>query len=398
MHIKQTDFTGEHEMPSWLVLVLATACGLTVANLYYAQPLLSIIAHELGLPASLASFIVTLTQLGYCAGLIFLVPLGDLVENKRLVVSHLSVLVMALILAATASSSGIFLAATMLMGLSAVAVQIMVPLAAHMAPAAKRGQIVGTVMSGLFLGIMLARPIASLVTDTFGWRALFIGSAIMIGLMTLTLSYLLPTRHPHSQYSYPALIQSLWTLFLNTPILRWRAAYQAALFAAFTLFWTTVPLQLASANFGLTQRGIAFFALAGVAGVIAAPIAGVLADRGWSRMGTCLSLIVVALAFVLAGMAKSSLITLVVASILLDFGVQANVVFGQRAIYALSAEHRSRLNGLYMALFFMGGAVGSSIASLLFSHGGWLLVCAVGFSLPVITLGLFGYANSKQTD
>ncbi|WP_410210089.1 MFS transporter [Aquirhabdus sp.] len=385
------------DLPGWLVGVLAMACGLTVANLYYAQPLLNIIAPSLGLPVSMSSLIVTLTQLGYCAGLIFLVPLGDLLENRRLVVSCLTALIFALALAATACGSIVFMVAVTLVGFSTVAVQMMVPIAAHMAPVAKRGQIVGTIMSGLLLGIMLARPVASLFTDAFGWRALFASSAVAMGITTVVMAYVLPKRQPDADHSYHELIKSLGVLLINTPVLRWRAAYQAALFAAFTLFWTAVPLQLAGPTFAMSQRGIALFALAGVTGAIAAPIAGMLADRGWSRFGTGASLVMVAIAFALAALGThGSLIALVSACILLDMGVQANLVFGQRAIYALKAEHRSRLNGLYMAIFFVGGAFGSAIASLLFTHGGWNLVCAIGLAFPLLALGLFFVERSRR--
>ena len=389
---KHTSTDIHPAMPTWLVWLLAAACGLTVANLYYTQPLLNIIAPALGLSTSMASLIVTLTQLGYCAGLIFLVPLGDLVENRRLVVSCLTVLVVALILAATASGSAMFLASTVLIGLSTVAVQMMVPIAAHMAPEEKRGQIVGVVMSGLLMGIMLARPVASIIADVFGWRAVLASSAIIMATTAFALSYLLPKRQPNVDHTYPELIQSLWSILRTTSVLRWRAAYQAMLFAAFTLFWTAVPLQLTGSTFAMSQHGVALFALVGVTGAIAAPIAGALADRGWSRLGTGISLMVVAISFVVAAFGThGSLIALIISCILLDMGVQANLVFGQRAIYALNAEHRSRLNGLYMAIFFVGGAMGSAIASLLFTYGGWDYICIAGFVFPVIALCLFFY-------
>lgn len=388
---------NEHDIPGWLVSVLAVACGLTVANLYYAQPLLPVIAPALNIPASMASLVVTLTQLGYCAGLLFLVPLGDLVENKQLVVFSLNLLVFALVCAAIAPAAPLFMAASALIGLGAVAVQMMVPLAAHLAPAHKRGQVVGTVMSGLLLGIMLSRPVASLVTDAFDWHVLFIGSAVVAAAMSLGLRFLLPRRKPRASHSYPELIASLWHLLRDTPVLRRRAAYQAAMFAAFSLFWTAVPLELAGPTFGLSQRGIAWFALAGATGAIAAPIAGRLADLGWSRVGTLVSLLLAVVSFgVAVPGAGGSLVALVIACILLDVGVQSNLVLGQRAIFALSPEHRSRLNGLFMAIFFLGGAVGSGMAGLLLTHGGWPLVCAVGAAFPLAALCLFRVAEPAE--
>ena len=379
--------TPNAAVPTWLVMLLAAACGLIVANLYYAQPLIALIAPAIGMPAQAASLIVTLSQCGYGAGLILLVPLGDLTENRRLVVCTLSLAALALAVASMASTSFWFLLAALCVGFGSVAAQMLVPMAAHLAPDASRGRMVGNVMSGLLLGIMLARPVASVVAHAFGWRAVFVSSAVAMAALVLVLGRLLPQRRPIAQQSYAELLFSLWTLLATTPILRRRAAYHAALFAAFTLFWTVVPLLLASSTYGLSQRGIALFALAGAIGVVAAPVAGRMADRGWSRIATGVSLLIVAFAFVLARVGgQGSMPALVAAAILLDLGVQSNLVLGQRAIYALGANARSRLNGLYMAIFFCGGALGSAIASLIYAQGAWALVSWVGMAFPIAAL------------
>jgi predicted MFS family arabinose efflux permease len=376
-------------IPAWMILLLATACGLIVANLYYAQPLIGLIAPAVGLAPAAASLIVTLSQLGYCAGLVLLVPLGDLVENRRLTLLTLGGVILALLMAATAPSAAWFLAASLAIGLGSVAVQMLVPLAAHLAPDAIRGRVVGNVMGGLLLGLMLARPVASLVADDLGWRFLFGAAAVVMAGLTAILRLLLPQRHPAATHSYATLIGSLWTLLRRTPVLRRRAAYQASLFAAFSLFWSAVPLELAGPQFRLTQRGIALFALAGAAGAIAAPIAGRIADRGWSRIATGASLALVAAAFLLAWLGSGSVVALATAGVLLDFGVQSNLVLGQRAIYALGAETRSRLNGIYMAIFFGGGAIGSAVASLAYARGGWVLVSRIGLAIPIAALLLY---------
>lgn len=379
-----------HGLSAWVILLLATSCGMIVANLYYAQPLIGLIAPAVGLRFSQASWIVTLTQVGYGSGLVFLVPLGDLVENRKLVLWTLSVAFVALVAVANATSATALLSAALFVGLGSVPVQMLVPLAAHLAPEAKRGQIVGKVMSGLLGGIMLARPVSSLVTSIFGWRAVFGGSAVVMVLVGLVLRRSLPPRVPSANHSYPDLIGSLWTLLRTTPALRRRALYQAAIFAAFTLYWTDVPLVLASPPFGMTQKGIGLFSLVGVVGVFAAPIAGRLADRGLTRVATGLSLTLVAIAFLLAHRGGSgSVAVLLAAGVVLDLGVQANLVLGQRTIYALGAQVRSRLNGLYMAIFFAGGAVGSAIASAAFVHGGWGLVSWIGLGFPVAALVYF---------
>lgn len=389
----------EHEISTWMTILLAAACGLIAANLYYAQPLIGLIASDIGLHPSAASMIVALTQIGYCSGLLLLVPLGDLTENRRLISLTLCGVVIALLLATVAPNAPLFLAASLLIGLSAVTVQMLVPLAAHMTTDAKRGRVVGNVMSGLLLGIMLSRPVSSLIANSFGWRATFGTSAVIMFVLLLVLRHLLPHRRPVADHSYAELIGSLWVLLRDTPILRRRAAYQAALFASFTLFWTIVPQVLSGPQFGFTQRGIALFALSGAAGVFSAPIAGRMADRGWSRVGTGLSLALVAIGLVVAHFgAHGSVMLLMIGGILLDLGVQSNLVLGQRTIYALGSHARSRLNGLYMALFFAGGAFGSAISSVTFIHGGWELVSWVGVAFPVAALLFYAteFVGSKN--
>ncbi|HTR17122.1 MAG TPA: MFS transporter, partial [Acetobacteraceae bacterium] len=285
-----------------------------------------------------------------------------------------------------------FLIAALCIGLGSVAVQVLVPYAAHLAPPAARGRMVGNVMSGLMFGVMLARPAASFITDALSWHAVFrISAALMVGL-ALVLRVALPPRHPQSGLSYGALLASMAQLARHTPVLQRRALYHACLFGAFSLFWTTVPLEL-TRTFHLSQTGIALFALAGVAGAISAPIAGRVADRGWTRPATGLAMLTVAAAFLLTRLGQpgsiASLSLFVAAAILLDFGVVANLVLGQRAIFSLGEEYRNRLNGLYMATFFGGGALGSALGGWAFAQGGWPLAAWFGVSLPVLALLYF---------
>ncbi|PWC38990.1 MFS transporter [Azospirillum sp. TSO35-2] len=372
-----------------LILLMALACGVVVANIYYAQPLVALIGPAVGLSPETASLVVTLTQIGYGAGLILLVPLGDLLENRRLVGVTLCSTVVALLVAAVAPSAGLFLAASFLIGVTSVAVQMLVPLAAHMAPEASRGRVVGSVMSGLLLGILLARPVSSLIADSFGWRAVFgLSAVVMVGFAVL-LTRVLPQRRPTSRSSYGALLGSLGRLLVRTPVLQRRTAYQTMMFASFSLYWTAVPLLLAGAPFHLTQRGIALFALSGAAGALVAPIAGRIADRGWTRPATGFALATAALSFFVARAGEGSIALLVLAGLLLDMGVQMNMVLGQRAIYSLGAETRSRMNAIYMAIFFVGGAAGSALAGTAFALGGWGPVTWIGFAFPA--LGLLFY-------
>ena len=377
------------KVPNWITLLLAISCGVIVANLYYAQPLIGLISADTNLPPASAGLIVTLTQVGYVVGLLFIVPLSDLIENRRLIVSTLVIVICALVAAPLARNALFFLVAAMFIGLGSVATQILVPYAAHLATEDRRGQVVGNVMSGLLLGIMLARPVASFITDIWGWQAIFILSAVITTVLTILLALVLPERKPSPTMNYGDLISSLWLLFKTKNILRRRSLYQACLFGAFSLFWTVVPLWLTN-YFHLSQQGIALFSLAGVAGAIAAPIAGRLADRGWTRILTGLAIVIAAQSFLLTYIVQDNstiaLAMLVVAAITLDMAVSGNLVLSQRTIYSLGNEVRGRINGVFMAVFFIGGAIGSALGGWAYAYGGWMLASMLGLSMPIAAL------------
>ncbi len=377
---------GAITMTKGLVMLFAFCCGAIVANIYYAQPIIELIAPDIGLSSTMASLIVSLTQVGYALGLFFLVPLGDLLENRRLMLLTTGVAILSLLGAAFAEQPNLFLVVSLLVGFSSVSVQMLIPLAAHLAPEETRGRVVGSIMGGLLLGILLARPVSSLVADHFGWRAVFGSAAVLMAGISVVLATTMPKRVPDHRASYGQLLFSLWALLRQQPVLRQRAFYQACMFATFSLFWTAVPLELAR-NHGLSQSQIALFALIGAIGAIAAPISGRLADAGHSRIATLSALLFGALSF-LPGLtpAPYNLIGLAVTGVVLDFCVQMNLVVGQRAVYALDAASRSRLNALYMTSIFIGGAIGSSVASVLFDHGGWVWISVVGTALPLIAL------------
>jgi len=386
----------DRRISRWMMVLLAAACGLIAANLYYAQTLVGPIRDAIGLTSTAAGLIVTITQIGYVIGLLFIVPLSDILENRRLAVIMLLIAVGALLTAAFATNAPLFLIASLFIGTGSVVAQILVPLAAFLAAEDQRGRVVGSVMSGLLLGIMFARPLASFTASLWDWRSIFVMSAIVTFLLTILLGYVLPVRKPSPAVRYGQLIFSLGTLLRHTPALRRRALYQAFLFGAFSLFWTVVPLHLAAA-YGMSQRGIAWFALVGVGGAIAAPIAGRLADKGWSKRLTGLAMIVAALSFGLIHLFHShsapALILLFVTAITLDMSVSGNLVVGQRAIYALGSEARGRLNGLFMAIFFLGGAIGSSLGGWAYTQGGWKLASFIGTLLPVLALIYFFTEN-----
>lgn len=389
----------EKSISPLMTFMFAAACGLIAANLYYGQPLAGPISQQLGFTPAATGLIVTLTQIGYGLGLLLIVPLGDLVENRRLILTLIACAALALLGAALAWSPLLFLLASLCIGIGSVAVQVLVPFAAHMAPDANRGAVVGNVMSGLLCGIMLARPAASFLSELASWHLVYTLSAFaMLGLAGV-LRAVLPARVPHTRLRYGQLLASMAHLALHNPVLQRRAIYQACMFGAFSVFWTTTPLLLAGPDFNLTQNGIALFALAGAAGAIASPIAGRLADRGWTRLATAFAMVLAIMALVIGHFSGSgsllALVMLTLSGILLDFGVQTNLVLGQRAIYALSAEHRSRLNGLYMATFFAGGAFGSAIGGWAYATGGWSMTSWIAVCFPVVALLIFATERHK---
>lgn len=390
---------NQETISPWITSLLATACGLIVANLYYAQPLAGPISASLGLSPEAAGLVVTMAQIGYVAGLLLIVPLGDLVETRKLVLYVISLGALALFGAALSTRPPQFLLAAFLIGLGSVTVQILIPYAAHLAPEATRGRVVGNVTTGLMVGILLARPAASFIASASSWHVVYLVSGTIMILLAIVLRWTLPRRLPRTDVSYPALLLSLLYLIRTTPLLRRRAIYQSGLFGAFSLFWTTTPLLLAGPEFHMSQRGIAWFALAGVAGAVAAPIAGRIADRGWSHAASGAAMLISALAFALTHIADAgstaSLALLVTAAITLDFGVQGNLVLGYRALFVLGAEYRSRLNGLYMATFFMAGAIGSGVGAWAYARGGWALASGIGFAMPVMVLIYFATEPRK---
>ncbi|KGV16608.1 MFS transporter [Burkholderia pseudomallei] len=381
------------QMARGLILLFAFSCGAIVANLYYAQPIIALIAPDLHMSGGMASLIVSLTQIGYAAGLFFLVPLGDLVENKKLMVVTALMSIASLALAATVRAPSLFLAVSLIVGFSSVAVQLLIPLAAHLAPSESRGRVVGTIMSGLLLGILLSRPVASFIADHFGWRAVFAFGAATMAVVTVLLMLTVPSRRPAHQATYMQLIRSLGRLVATQPALRERSLYQGLMFGSFSLFWSAAPVELMHRHH-LSQSAIALFSLVGAMGASSAPIAGRLADAGHTGRATVVALGLAAASFAPALFVPGAGVAgLVATGILLDFAVQMNMVLGQREIYALDAHSRNRLNSIYMTSIFVGGAIGSALASALYEHGGWTWIATVAALFPLAALARFAFAS-----
>lgn len=381
-----------------LIWIGAVTTGTVVTNLFAPQILVGLMSRSLDMTALQAGLISTLTMLGYALGLLLLVPLVDLVENKRLILRTLACAIVAAVGTAMAPTPLILLAATFVLGASCAAIQMVVPLVASMVPPERRGQAIGDVMSGLMIGILLSRPMASLIADSWNWRGYYLTSAVLMTVLGCALARYLPTLQPPTKVSYGAMLRSFPRLLREEPVLRVRSWTAALVMASFTAFWAAVALRLPDAPFKLDAKGIALFALIGVAGAAATPIAGRWGDRGFARPLLIVShlLIVGALALCAwAGMIESRITALTllgVGAVLLDFGITTDQTLGRRAVNLLQPEARGRINGLFVALFFIGGAVGAAAASVAWSYGGWTAVCAVA-----ATFGVLGFITDIAT-
>lgn len=375
-----------------LIWLGAITTGVVVTNLFAPQILVGLIGRSLAMTAWQAGLVSTLTLLGYALGLLLLVPLVDLIENRRLILRTLGCAIFAALATALAPTPSLLLLATFILGASCAAIQMMVPLVASMVAPERRGQAIGEVMSGLMIGILLSRPAASLIADLWSWRAYYLASAILMTFLAGALGRYLPTLRPAACVGYGELLRSFPKLLREEPVLRVRAWTASLVMASFTAFWSAVALRLPEAPFGLDSKGIAAFALIGVAGAAATPLAGRWGDKGWARPLFLVAhlLIIGSLALcAVAGAMESRMAALLVLSlgtILLDVGITADQTLGRRAINLLHPEARGRINGLFVALFFIGGGVGSAAASLAWSFGGWTAVCVVAASFGVLGL------------
>ncbi|GAA2357106.1 MFS transporter [Streptomyces cuspidosporus] len=375
-----------HGVPGWLIALLAVASGMTVANLYYAQPLLSSLRDVFHISTATAGALITLTQVGYVIGMLFLVPLGDRLEKRGLITALLTITTLSLVAAGLATSFPMLLAASLISGATSVVAQILVPFAASLAPDHARGRIVGRVMSGLLTGILLSRTVSSLVSDIAGWRVVYLGSAVLMAALALALRAALPQHAPTTSVPYHHVLRSTVALVRTHPALLRRGLYQAAMFGAFSAFWTTVSYVLTGPHFHYSPVGVGVFALVGAAGAAVAPLAGHWADRELVRPMTGVAFAVAAVAFAVAGFGQHSVVLLALAAVLVDMAVQTTLILGQHTIYQLDPNARARLNSAFIATFFIGGALGSQLGSLAYRAGGWSTVTVLGAALPLLAL------------
>ncbi|MFC3771785.1 MFS transporter [Paenibacillus sp. GCM10012303] len=379
-------------LPRYWPLIFAVASGMSVANIYYAQPLLDAISNDLSMSASTIGIVVTVTQIFYAFGLALLVPLGDLVNRRKLIIGQL--LLSAAALAAVGfSPTGITLLASMAaVGLLAVITQTLVAFASTLASPAERGRIVGLVTSGIVIGILLARTLAGIVSDLGGWRAVYWSSAVVTILMVGLLSRIWPRNEAvaaPASLSYGQLLQSLFRLFMEERILQVRGVLALLIFTAFSTLWTSLVLPLSAPHYSLSNTQIGLFGLFGVAGALAAAKAGRLADRGRGQQTTGVALALLLVSWLPISLTDQSLIALIIGIIVLDLAVQAVHVTNQSLIFTKKPEARSRLTGGYMIFYSIGSAIGSIASTYLYAHYGWYAVCLLGAGVSALALGFW---------
>nr|WP_256356824.1 MFS transporter [Pseudomonas sp. PDM32] len=383
-----------------LTLLFSVTCALAVANVYFAQPLLDSMAQSLGVASSMIGVVVTATHVGYALGLLFIVPLGDLLNRKRLILTQVLLSAVALAGVGAAQQWLALLGAMVIVGLLAVMVQVLVAYAAVLVTPSQRGQAVGTVTSGIVLGILLARFTSGLIADLSGWRAVyFVSSGLMLVLAAVFWKVLPATVSPRNRDTYPALIRSMFRLFMTEPVLRIRGLLALLIFAAFSVLWTSMVLPLSAPPLSLSHTAIGLFGLAGVAGALAARRAGRWADRGLGQRVTGISLVILTLSWLPIAFAQTSLIALVCAVVLLDFAVQAVHVTNQSLIFAARPDAQSRMVGAYMCFYSVGSALGAAAATKVYAHWGWTAVSLLGASISATALVLwFLTSHSTTTD
>ncbi|WP_173390930.1 MFS transporter [Actinomadura litoris] len=377
--------------PRGLFLLMSVATGLAVAGNYFTQPLLDLIGRELGLGPSLAALTVTAAQGGYALGLILLVPLGDLVERRRLAVSLYAVTALLLLVSATAPGGTILLAATGLTALTSVGAQVLVPFAVTLAAPAERGRVVGTVMTGLLLGALLARTAAGALAEVGGWRTVYWVNAALMAAMAVLLRICLPRLGGEGRrLSYPGLLRSTVLLLRDEPLLRWRSGIAALSMAAFSVLWTALTFLLVRSPYGWSESTIGLFGLVGAAGALTASLTGRLADRGHAQLLTAAGALALAASWIALAAGSTSLLWLLVGVIVLDLAHKMVLNGNQHVVYALRPEARNRINSAFMTAFFAGGAAGSALTSLVWARSGWRGVCVLGAALSVATFVLWG--------
>lgn len=382
-----------------LVLLMAVCTGLSAASLYYAQPLLDSIRHSLHMSTGTAGFVVSITQIGYVAGLVFLVPLGDMFVRRLLVPLMAVGIAACLVVVSVSPDSTVLMAASFAVGALSVTAQITVAFAASLASDHDRGRIVGTVMSGLLLGILLARTASGYLAQLGGWRTPFAVAAGVMAVLAVVLWRFLPVDPVRPPVNYLRVLASVPVLLREEPVILMRSLYGAAAFGAFNALWTPLAFLLSGAPYHYSTSTIGLFGLLGVVGALTASFAGRYADRGGAPVMTAVTALLMLATWLPIGLGRHSLPALIAGVIVLDFAVQGLHITNQSQIYRLRPEARSRITSAYMSLYFVGGVIGSVSASAAYASGGWVASSWVGAAfgafavvlwMGAVTLGRLG--------
>lgn len=381
------------------VWIMATATGLSVANLYYNQPLLADLQQSFGVGVKEIGTIPTLTQIGYALGMLFLVPLGDMIERRKLIVLTSLLVTGALLMAATAQNLMTMAIASLLIGLMTMTPQLIIPFAAHLADNKSRGKVLGTVVSGLLIGILLSRTLSGFIGSMFGWRTVFYSAAALMLALAAILSVALPKSETSFSGSYGKLMKSIWHLVKEEPTLRESSFIGGMIFGLFSSIWATLIFLLKTPHFGYGAKEVGLFGLLGAAGALAAPIMGRVADKRGPRFGLAVGLAVTTLSVLILFFSGESLLGLIVGIFVMDLGIQGAHVSNQTRVFALREDARSRLNTVYMFCYFVGGALGSLLGSFAWNAGQWMGVCILGciFMLAAWVIYFIGRPSKKNS-
>ncbi|WP_230407938.1 MFS transporter [Flavobacterium hydrocarbonoxydans] len=369
---------------------MAACTGLIVANLYYCQPLIVLIANEFKIPEANAGTITYLTQAGYAIGLFFMVPLGDKIERKKQILITTLASVIALIIAATAKSFVILQIASLLIGITSIVPQLILPLAASLTSQEQRGKVIGTIMSGLLVGILLSRTLSGFIGQVLGWRSMFWIAAGICLLIFFAIQKKFPVNKPQFQGTYGQLIQSLFTLIKTQPVLREATLINVFCFAQFGAFWTTMVLLLSGEPFKFNSATIGLFGIVGASGALAAPLVGKMGDKGNPRVAVGYGCLLMLISFITFYFSIESIIGVVIGIVFIDIGIQGVHISNQTRVYSLLPEARNRLNTVFMSFSFLGTAAGSAYGLLLWKLGGWHAVTIGCAGLALLALLVYG--------
>ncbi|MBC2579127.1 MFS transporter [Clostridium sp. DJ247] len=387
MEILNNDFVeNKPVLNNLLIMVMAIACGLTVANLYYIQPLLADISKTFNVSETSVGFAAMLTQMGYAVGMIFILPLGDIRERRTLITIVLIFSILSLTSMFFSHNMFMLIISSFAVGVTSIIPQLIIPLAAQLSDPKERGQKIGTIMSGLLIGILVSRTFSGILGGYFGWRMVYIIAAIMMIILMVALRKLIPVCKPVNNISYIELLKSMIQLIKTESVLREASINGAMMFAAFSAFWTSLIFLLESSHYNMGSQAAGLFGLVGVSGALAAPLVGRIADKKGPRFVVGISIFTVIISYIFFLLFGFKVLGLVIGVTLLDLGVQSCNVSNQTRVHSLSEETRNRINTVYMVSFFLGGAFGSFLGSYSYSHFGWYGVCIFGMATQVIAV------------